>query len=136
MARGFLDRDLVAVAFGQLLDHDGVGAIGHHAAGEDTRGLSGADRAVERMACRDFADQRQRHRRLRDIFGAHRVAVHRRDRVRRLRAQGGHVGGQHTAARFVQGDILRRQRRRIGQHAGESFGNRHQGHELSFFSCA
>ena len=40
-ACGFRDGDRVAVGNRVLLDHDGVGAIGDHAAGEDARGLSG-----------------------------------------------------------------------------------------------
>ena len=59
-----VDDDLVAVAAGDLLDHHGVGAGRHHAAGEDARGFAGADRAVEGMAGGDLADQLQRHRRL------------------------------------------------------------------------
>ncbi len=44
-------------------------------------------RARERMAGRDLADQPQPRRHARDVGGAHRVAVHRRDVGRRLRAQ-------------------------------------------------
>ena len=41
---------------GVFLDHDGVGAFGDHAAGEDPDRLARAKRLVERAAGRDFAD--------------------------------------------------------------------------------
>ena len=52
-----LDGDLVAVARGDFLDHHGVAARRHHAAGEDARGLACFDLAVEGMAGGHFADQ-------------------------------------------------------------------------------
>ena len=57
LAVDFLDRDGLAVAGGELLNDDGVAAVGMHAAGEDARGLAGADFAVKRMPGGDFTDQ-------------------------------------------------------------------------------
>ena len=39
--RGFGDGDAAAVGHGIFLDHDGVGAVGDHAAGEDPHRLAG-----------------------------------------------------------------------------------------------
>ena len=126
LAVGFLDGHRVAVARGEFLDHHGVGAFRHHAAGEDARGLARFHFAVERMAGGDFADQLQLDRRLRHVGGAHRIAVHGGDRVGRLRAQRGEVLGEHAAERVVERNRLRRQRVRVGQHALQSLGDRHQ----------
>ena len=89
-----LDRRCVDAAR-ILLDEDRVGAVRHRRAGEDAHRLAFADRAVERRAGRRFAD----HRKLRadgEIAGAHRIAVHRRSREGRLRAQRLHRLGQHA----------------------------------------
>ena len=112
--------------FRVLLDDDGVGAGRHHAAGEDARGLSGADLAVERPARRDLADQLQRRRHLRDIGGAHRIAVHRRHVGRRLGAQRRDIGGQHAAFGFDQRRVLARQRLDAIEHAGERVSDQQQ----------
>ena len=84
------------------------------------------DLAVERMTGGDFADQRERDRALRHVGGAHGIAVHGRDRGRRLRAQRIHVFGEHAAERIVERNRLRRQRTRVGQHPSQGFGDRHQ----------
>ena len=67
LGRGLLDGDAVAVARGKLLDHHGVAAGRHHAAGENARGLACFDLAVEGMAGGDFADDLQRGRRVRHV---------------------------------------------------------------------
>ena len=123
---GFLDRHRVALARGEFLDHHGIGALGHHAAGEDARGLTRFHFAFEGMAGGDFADELQFDRRLRHVGCAHRITVHGGDRIGRLRAQRYEVLGEHAAERLVERNRLRRQRVRVGQHAPQGFGDRHQ----------
>ena len=93
-----LDGDDIAVARGDLLDHHGVGAARHHAAGEDARRLAGPDLAIERPPRRDLADDGETRRRRRHIGGAHRIAVHGGDIGRRLGAQRREIGREHAAA--------------------------------------
>ena len=91
----------------------------------------GSDLAVEGMAGGDLADHRQRRRRLRDIGGAHGIAVHGGDGGRRLRAQRRQILGQHAAERLVERRPLGRQRLGAREHARQGFGDRHQRHRLS-----
>ena len=129
-----VDHDRAALACRVLLDHDGVGARGHDPTGEDARRLAGAHRAVEGMPGRDLADELEPRRHAGDIGCAHRIAVHRRDVGRRLRAQRVDVGGQHAAVRFGERRGLHGERLGPGEHAGERFGNRHQRHGLLSFT--
>ena len=101
-------------------------ACRHHAAGEDARRMARLHFAFEGMAGGDFADQLQLDRRLRYVGGAHRIAVHGRNRGRGLSAQSGQVLGEHATERVVERNRLRRQRARIGKHALQGFGDRHQ----------
>ena len=61
--RGLGDGDAAAIDHGIFLDHDGVGAVGDHAAGKDPHRLAGAKRLVERPAGRDLADHLEPRRR-------------------------------------------------------------------------
>ena len=72
--------------------------------GEAARIFTGADGFVERPAGRDLANHFELRRRARGIGGAHRIAVHRRHRLRRLGAQGGEVARQHPVVRRVKRD--------------------------------
>ncbi len=126
--RGFLDHDPLAGGDRVLLDHDGVRATGNDAAGEDPYGLAGADRPGERSARRDFADHGEFRIDRRGIGRAHRVAVHRRHRLRRLRAPRRDVTREHAMVGLVEGDHFFRQRLCTRQHRSKRVGNRHQGH--------
>jgi hypothetical protein len=86
----------IAVAGRVLLNDDGVGAVGDHAAGKDARRLTLADGARERPSGRDLADDGEPGRGLRDVFGPRRVAVHRRHRRRRLCPARRKVGREHA----------------------------------------
>ena len=90
------DGDAAAVDHGVFLDHDGVGALGDHAAGKDPHRLARADRLFERPSGRDLADHLEPRRACGGVGGAHRIAVHRRHRLRRLGAQGRDVARQHA----------------------------------------
>ena len=125
---GFLDRDALAVRDRVLLDHDRISAIGNDAAGEDPHGLAGADRSCKRPARRDLADQGERGIDLRRIDRAHRIAVHCRHRLRRLRAPRRDIAREHAVEGCVERDHLFRQRLCARQHRSERVGNRHQGH--------
>ena len=81
-----LDLDPIAVAPRVFLDHDGVGALRQHAAGENARRLAGADRPRKRPAGGDLADYSQMRRDTRHVVGAHGIAVHGRYIGRRLGA--------------------------------------------------
>ena len=107
---GFLEDDMLAVAFGVFLDHDGIGAVRHHAAGENPQSLAGLQRPRERPSRGDLADHMQPRRNRRDIGGAHRIAVHRRHRDRWLGAARGKVACQHPAMGVVKTDHFFRQR--------------------------
>ena len=82
--------------------------------------------AAERMAGRDFADHLERRRHCRDARRAHRVAVHRREILRRLRAQRRDVGGEHAAMRVGQRGLFGGQGPGIRQHASQCVGDRQQ----------
>ena len=88
--------------------------VGQHAAGEDARGFAGADVAGERPAGRDLADHAQMRGRARDVGGAHRIAVHGGDVLRRLGAPRREIFGQHAAFGVVERHLLgRRAARRL-----------------------
>ena len=106
--RAFAHGDGVALRLGVLLNHDGVGAVRHRGAGEDAHRLTGADRAFVARAGRHAADLAQRDGRVRNIGGARRVAVHRRDGEGRLREAGDDIRCQHAAVGRGQGNGLRR----------------------------
>ena len=84
---GLLHFDAVAVAAGHFLDDDGIGAGGITPPVKMRAASPGSDRCGKRPAGRHFADDMKARRRLRDVGGAHRIAVHRRDIRRRLGAQ-------------------------------------------------
>ena len=126
--RGFGDGDALAVDDRVFLDHDGVGAVGDDAAGEDPRGLAGAQRPVERPAGRDLADHLELRPDRRGVGRAHRIAVHRRHRLRRLGAQRRDVARQHAVVGRIERDHLLGQRLGARKNRGQRVGNRHQGH--------
>ena len=104
--RAFFDCDARPVNLGVFLDDDGVGAPGHGAAGEDAHCLAGPNIAFEDAARGCLADPFEHCRHTRYVLGADRVAVHRRDRDRRLRAARDNIFGQHPAERVRQPDLL------------------------------
>ena len=127
-ARGFGDGDAAVLDDGVFLDDDGVGAIGDHAAGKDPHRLAGADFSVERPAGRDLADHLEPRRDMVGVGRAHRIAVHRRHRLRRLGPQRRDVARQHAVMGGVQRDHLLGQRLGAGEDGGKGIGNRHQRH--------
>ena len=94
-------RHGIAVARGVFLNDDGVGAFRHDATRKNPRGFALADGARERPSGRNFADDLETGRDLRDVGGAGGVAIHRRHRRRRLGAARGEVGGEHAAVGFL-----------------------------------
>ncbi len=100
-ARGAFEHPhAIAVALGVLLNDDRVGARRHRRAGKDAGGFAGADMPAEPGAGRYFGDDPQLDRDRGQILCAHRVAVHRRYRERRLRPAGGQILGQNAADRI------------------------------------
>ena len=112
---------------GVLLDHDGVGAGRHRRPGKDARRLAGADTAAETGPGRHFGDDAQFDRDPAEIVGAHRIAVHRRDRKGRLRAARRDILGEHPAEPVGERYLLGRQGVDQGQQAGQRFINRNHG---------
>ena len=127
-ARGRGDGDSVALTRGVFLDDDRVSAGGQDTAGENARGLAGADRAVKRMSGCDFADDFELDRHSGNVRRTHRVTVHRGDVGRRLGAQRRDVGGEHPPVGVRERRGLGRERLRIREHAGERLCDRHQRH--------
>ena len=125
--RGFEHPHPVAVALGVLLDDDRVGAGRHRRAGEDARRLARADMAAEPGPGRHLGDDAQFDRDLAEIVGAHRIAVHRRDRERRLGAARGDILGEHPAEPVGERDLLGRQGFDQGQQARQRFFDRNHG---------
>ena len=123
--RGFGDGDAAVLDDGVFLDDDGVGAVGDHAAGKDPHRLAGADCSVERPAGRDLADHLEPRRHMGGIGRAHRVAVHRRHRLRRLGPQRRDVARQHPVMRGIQRHHFLWQRLGAGKDGGKGIGNRH-----------
>ena len=99
----------VALALRVLLNDDRVGARRHWRAGEDAGGFAGADMPAKPGPGRHFGDDPQFDRDRGQILGAHRVAVHRRYRERRLRPAGSQILGQNAADRIDDRDLLERQ---------------------------
>ena len=82
------------------------------------------------MAGRNFANDFERSGRRRNIAGAHRIAVHGGDCGWRLRAQRGHVFGEHAAARIDRAAQFRTgSGLALEQDEPKRFGDRHQGHD-------
>ncbi len=115
------------MALGVLLDDDGVGAVRHRRAGKDARRFAGADTAAEPGPGRDLGDDAQLGRRPVEIGGAHRIAVHRRDRKGRLGAARGDIFGKDPAEPVRERDLLGRQGVEQGQQARQRFFNRNHG---------
>ena len=114
-----------------FLDDDGVGAVGDHAAGKNPHRFAGAYLARERAAGRDLADHLQPRGEIGGIRCAHRITVHRRHRLRRLRAPCGDVARQHAMKGGVERGHFLRQRLCACEDRGKGVGNRHQGHSES-----
>ncbi len=126
---GLGDGDVAAVRHGIFLDHDGVGALGDHAAGEDPHRLACANRLVERPAGRDLANHRKTRPGEGRIRRAHRIAVHRRHRLRRLGTQCRDIARQHPVIGRIQRDHFFRQRLSSCKDGGKRISNRHQRHD-------
>ncbi len=126
--RGLGDGDVVAVDCRVFLDDDGIGAVGDDAAGENPHRLVGGDLLLERAAGRDLADHLQPRGELGGIGRAHRIAVHRRHRLRRLGAQRRDVAREHAMIGGIQRDHFLGQGLGAREDRAERIGNRHQGH--------
>ena len=120
----YLDRDLVPVGVGILLDDDRVRPGGNGTAGEDPHALSGGERFVMFAAGRCMADHVERHRRVGDVLETNRVAVHGGDGDRRLRAARPDIACQHPAKALGQTDLFGLQGREGGQYPGACFVDR------------
>ena len=115
----------VVAAILDVLDrHDGVGALGHDAAGRDRHRLAGPSARGRRAAGGDPRDDRQRPR---HVGRAQREAVHRRARKRRQ------VDGRDAPARRArvrppprERDVLGLERPRALEHERERLVDRQQ----------
>ena len=87
-----------------------------------------ADLPLERPAGGDLADHLQPRREIGGVSRAHRVAVHRRHRLRRLGAPRRDVAREHAVMGSVERDHFFGQRVGAGKDRGKRVGNRHQGH--------
>ena len=125
---GFRDGDMIAIDSGVFLDDDGIGAIRDHAAGEDPHRFASADLALERAAGRNLADHLQPRGEVGGIRRAHRIAVHRRHRLRRLRPPCRNVMCQRTMIGGIERHHLLWQRFGAGKDRSKRIGDRHQGH--------
>ena len=103
-----LEPDPVGRDDGVLLQRDRIAASRQRAAGEDAHGLARPERPLEAAARGRLADQAQLGAAAGQVGGAHRVAVHRRDRLRRLIARGDQVLRQDPAMGGRQMDPLGR----------------------------
>ena len=122
------DGDVIAVDGRVFLDDDGVGAVGDHAAGKNPHRFAGADGTPERPAGRDFADHLQSRGEVGGVGCAHRIAVHRRHRLRRLRPPRSDVAREDAVIGGVKRDRLFGHGLRARKDRGKRIGNRHQGH--------
>ena len=84
--------------------------------------------ALERPSRRDLADHLQPRRQFGGIGRAHRIAVHRRHRLRRLRPPRRDVAREHAVIGGIERDHFFGQRVGAGEDRGKRIGNRHQGH--------
>ena len=117
-----------AVDHGIFLDDDGIGASGITPPVKIRTASPGADRPVERPAGRDLADHLEPCGGCGGVGRAHRIAVHRRHRLRRLGAQRREVARQHAVMGGIQRDHFLRQRLGARENGGKRVGNRHQCH--------
>ena len=125
---GFRDGDMIAVDAGVFLDDDGIGAVGDHAAGKDPHRFAAAYLALERAAGGDLADHLQPRGKIGGIRRAHRIAVHRRHRLRRLRPPCGDVARQDAMMRGIERYGFFGQRFGAGKDRSKRIGDGHQGH--------
>ena len=128
---GFGDGDVIAIDSRVFLDDDRIGAVRDDAAGEDSHGFALAYLAVERPPGGDLTDHLQPRREIGGIRRAHRVAVHRRHRLRRLRSPRGDVAREDTMIRGIERDHFLGQWFGAGQDRGKRIGNGHQGHGIA-----
>src|SRR5215472_9599843 len=112
------------LAFGVLLDDDRVGARRQRRPREDPGGFSRADVTAKPGSGRNFSDNAQLYRHGRHVLDAYRIAVHRRDRKRRLRSPRGDVLGEDSANPFSDRDLLGRQRLERSEQARQRFFDR------------
>ncbi len=117
----------VAVPLGVFLDDDRVGAGRHRRPGKDARRLASADMAAKPGPGRHFGDDAQFDRDPAEIVGAHRIAVHRRDRERRLGAARGDILGEHPAEPVGERYLLGRQGFDQSQQPRQRFFDRYHG---------
>ena len=101
LARFFHDHP-IAVALGVFLDDDAIGAVGHWRAGENPHRFARSEFLVIGLSGRDVAHHLELGRNGFEIGRPHGIAVHRRDRERRLGAPRRHLLGQHTAQALRQ----------------------------------
>jgi hypothetical protein len=99
-----------------------------HAASKNPQGFAGAERAVERAAGGDLADHLQARTRRSRIDRSHRIAIHRRHRLRRLGAQRRDVARQHPVPGGIERDQFFGQWLGARENRFERIGNRHQCH--------
>ena len=83
---------------------------------------------LERAAGCDLADHLQARRKCGGVGRAHRIAVHRRHRLWRLRSPRGDVPRQHAMKGGIQRDHFFRQWLGARKDRSKRIGNRHQGH--------
>ena len=120
--------------FGVFLDDDRVGAFRQRSAGEDADGLTGANGAIETMACGGFADLFEFCARFCDVGAAHGIAVHGGGGERRLGAQGDEIAGENASAGFGERKGFgARNGAGVAGDAGKGFLDGHQGHGRNSF---
>ena len=127
-ARGDRSAHLQAAVFlvDELDRDDGVGALGHHAAGGDGHGLARRERPHGRVAGRNPAGHRERDRCDRRVGRTQRVAVHGRARERR-QVDGGDGGlGENAPGRALDRHALGLERLRPVEHEPLGLGERDQ----------
>ncbi len=94
--------------------------------GKNPHRLAGADVAFERPAGGDLADYREPRAGMRGVDRAHRIAVHRRHRLRRLGAQGRDVAREHAVVGRIECGRFLRQRLGARKNRRQCLVNRHQ----------
>jgi hypothetical protein len=100
---------------------------GHRRAGEDAHGLALFDRAVEAAAGGGLADLLEGRRHRSHVFGPHGIAVHRRDRDRRLGHARSDVLGEYAAERVGDAHVFGGEARHAAQHLRLRLGDRDHG---------
>src|SRR6185437_13736131 len=128
MSSRLLDNDRIFRDRRKFLDHNGVTAGGHDAAGKDPRRLIWTDHSRKWMTSSNFTYHFKCHRSFCDICCADRKSIHCRNRRGGLSAESCEILNEDATKGIIEWHSFTRQWVRLGQHPLQCVRNRHEDH--------